>query len=126
VREHLATQYASADIFLFPSITETYGNVTVEAMASGLAVIAYDCAAAKQHIRHNINGLLAPFDATDDFVKLATALAPDTSRIRAMGAAARASAEKMDCKSATVNYEQALLVLSTDQTEPLFPANAIA
>ena len=126
VREHLATHYASADVFLFPSITETYGNVTVEAMASGLAVIAYDCAAAKQHIRHNINGLLAPFDATDDFVKLATALAPDIARIRAMGIAARATTEKLDWTCIVAEFEQALLELSADRTESLFPANAIA
>jgi len=126
VREHLATHYASADVFLFPSITETYGNVTVEAMASGLAVIAYDYAAAKQHIRHNINGLIAPFDATDDFVKLATALSQDTWRIRAMGAAARATTEKLDWKCIVAEFEQALLELSADQTESLLPANALA
>jgi glycosyltransferase involved in cell wall biosynthesis len=40
--EDLAAHYASGDIFLFPSMTETYGNVTVEAMASGLAVVAPD------------------------------------------------------------------------------------
>ena len=47
----LAAHYASADVFLFPSLTETFGNVTLEAMASGLAVVAYDDAAAAQHIR---------------------------------------------------------------------------
>ncbi|MCE9569557.1 MAG: glycosyltransferase family 1 protein, partial [Rhodocyclales bacterium] len=39
--EDLATHYASADLFLFPSMTETYGNVTLEALASGLPVVAY-------------------------------------------------------------------------------------
>src|SRR5262249_42890969 len=48
--EALAEHYASADIFLFPSETETFGNVTLEAMSSGLAVIAYDYAAARRHI----------------------------------------------------------------------------
>jgi glycosyltransferase involved in cell wall biosynthesis len=56
----LAQHYASADIFLFPSLTETYGNVTAEAMASGLAVVAYDYAAAAELIAHQQNGLLAP------------------------------------------------------------------
>ena len=50
--EDLAAHYASGDIFLFPSMTETYGNVTVEAMASGLAVVAYRYAAAAEHIEH--------------------------------------------------------------------------
>ena len=38
-------------MFLFPSLTETFGNVTLEAMASGLAVVAYDYAAAREHVR---------------------------------------------------------------------------
>ena len=48
--ERLARHYASADVFLFPSETETFGNVTLEAMASGLAVVAYNYAGAKMHI----------------------------------------------------------------------------
>ncbi len=54
----LAEYYASADLFIFPSLTETFGNVTIEAMASGLAVIAYDHAAAGQLIVHGQNGML--------------------------------------------------------------------
>lgn len=56
----LARHYASADLFVFPSVTETYGNVTPEALASGLAVLAFDYAAAAELIRHGDNGLLAP------------------------------------------------------------------
>lgn len=126
VGEDLATHYASADVFLFPSITETYGNVTIEAMASGLAVIAYDYAAARQHIRHNINGLTAPFDATEDFMKLAVALAPNTARIRALGAAARATTEQLDWSCIVAEFEQALLELAADQPIPLFPDHAYA
>ena len=126
VREALAEHYASADVFLFPSITETYGNVTVEAMASGLAVIAYDYAAAHQHIRHSVNGLKAPFDATDDFIKLAIGLAPHTARIRALGTAARATTEKLDWSCIVSEFEQALLELAVDRPLPAFPANAPA
>ena len=54
----LVEHYASADLFIFPSLTETFGNVTIEAMASGLAVIAYDHAAAGQLIQHEHNGML--------------------------------------------------------------------
>ena len=57
--EALAAHYASGDVFLFPSLTETFGNVVLEALASGLAVVAYDQAAAAQHIRHGYNGVLA-------------------------------------------------------------------
>lgn len=124
--EDLASHYASADVFLFPSTTETYGNVTIEAMASGLAVIAYDYAAARQHIRHSINGLTAPFDATADFMQLAAALAPDTARIRALGAAARATTETLDWSCIVAEFEQALLELVADQPLPAFPLNALA
>jgi len=55
----LARHYASADLFLFPSLTETFGNVTLEAMASGLAVVAFDTAAAAVHVRHGESGWLA-------------------------------------------------------------------
>lgn len=54
--EDLATHYASADLFLFPSLTETFGNVVPEALASGLAVVAFDCAAAGDLIDDGVNG----------------------------------------------------------------------
>ncbi|HBI83114.1 glycosyltransferase family 1 protein [Orrella sp. NBD-18] len=64
----LAAHYASADLFVFPSMTETFGNVTIEAMASGLAVIAYDHAAAGQLILHEQNGMLiAPHEEQELF-----------------------------------------------------------
>jgi Glycosyltransferase len=60
--DDLAAHYASADVFLFPSLTETFGNVTTEAMASGLAVVAYQYAAAEALLRQGVNGMLAPYD----------------------------------------------------------------
>lgn len=71
----LAQHYASADLFLFPSLTETYGNVTPEALASGLALLAFDYAAAAELVRHGDNGLLAPFGDADAFIRRATDLA---------------------------------------------------
>jgi glycosyltransferase involved in cell wall biosynthesis len=64
--EDLAAHYASADLFLFPSLTETFGNVVSEALASGLPVVAYDRAAASELIQHHRNGwLVKPGDAAD-------------------------------------------------------------
>jgi glycosyltransferase involved in cell wall biosynthesis len=61
--EDLAAHYASADLFLFPSLTETFGNVVSEALASGLPVVAYDMAAASDLIEDGINGQrVAPGD----------------------------------------------------------------
>jgi len=72
--EDLARHYASADIFLFPSTTETFGNVVTEAMSSGLAVVTYDYAAGRELIRNGENGLLADYDDAADFKKLAERL----------------------------------------------------
>ncbi|MEM1296866.1 MAG: glycosyltransferase family 1 protein [Verrucomicrobiota bacterium] len=69
--EELGRYYASADVFVFPSMTETFGNVTLEAMASGLAVVAYHYVAARQHIVDEENGFTAPFGDDDAFVEKA-------------------------------------------------------
>ena len=71
----LAQHYASADLFVFTSLTETYGNVTPEALASGLALLAFDYAAAAELVRHGDNGLLAPFGDAAAFVRRAADLA---------------------------------------------------
>ena len=121
--EDLAAHYASADVFLYPSLTETYGNVTVEAMASGLAVLAYDYAAAREHIRHNENGMLAPFDVAASFVAQAGVLASDTARIRRLGAAARETVESLTWEHIMGQMEAVLVAVAregarVDDVEP--------
>ena len=89
--EELARAYASADIFLFPSETETFGNVTVEAMASGLAVIAYNYAAAGIFIRNGISGALATPGNPEEYIEAALSLVHAPERVRAFGEKARAT-----------------------------------
>lgn len=56
----LAEAYASADIFAFPSVSETFGQVVMEAMASGLPVVGYDAEGVRDSVRHGETGFLAP------------------------------------------------------------------
>jgi glycosyltransferase involved in cell wall biosynthesis len=87
----LAEYYASADLFVFPSMTETFGLVTLEAMASALPVVAYNMAAAATHVRPGIDGFLAEENDEVGFVKaLCAALAMD---LTLSGIDARAQAE---------------------------------
>jgi UDP-2,3-diacylglucosamine pyrophosphatase LpxH/glycosyltransferase involved in cell wall biosynthesis len=69
--EDLAKHYASADVLIFPSETETFGNVLLEAMASGLVTVSYDYAAAGLHVRCGENGLKAIKSDAEAFVKKA-------------------------------------------------------
>jgi glycosyltransferase involved in cell wall biosynthesis len=71
----LAAHYASADLFVFPSLTETFGNVTLEALASGLALVAFDEAAAAQHARDGVSARLVASGDEDAFVQAAAQLA---------------------------------------------------
>lgn len=104
--EDLATHYASSDMFLFPSLTETYGNVTPEAMASGLAVVAYDDAAASQLIRHGTDGLLARKADVADFLVCATDLSANRQWRQAMGRAARARVANLGWDTIVNRIEQ--------------------
>lgn len=120
VGEALAAHYASGDVFLFPSLTETWGNVTIEAMASGLAVVAYDCAAAEEIIRHDENGLkVAPEDQAA-FIAQAASLVSDVARQRRLGSAAAARAAQLSWDAIIDSFERVLLRLAHPEpaTEP--------
>ncbi|WP_296257906.1 MULTISPECIES: glycosyltransferase family 4 protein [unclassified Pseudomonas] len=80
--EALAAHYASGDLFLFPSMTETFGNVVLEALASGLGVVAYDEAAASQHIRHGHNGVVAMPGDEEGFIDAARWMLEDDETLR--------------------------------------------
>ncbi|MEF3193496.1 MAG: glycosyltransferase family 1 protein [Halothiobacillaceae bacterium] len=94
VGEALAAHYASADLFIFPSLSETFGNVLLEAMASGLAVLAFDYAAARLLINHNRSGLVAPMGDEAAFLRQAVRLAGDDDLVASLGQAARKRAEQ--------------------------------
>lgn len=112
----LAAHYASADLFLFPSESETFGNVTMEALASGVPVIAFDSGAAAEHVRDRVCGrLVAPGDH-DDFiraVRLMTSLR-SSAHGREMARAARRAVADEDWEMSLRRFERQLLETADD------------
>ena len=73
-QSNLAAYYASSDLFIFPSQTETFGNVTLEALASGIPVLAFDCAAARDWVQTGVNGWLVAENNPEGFAAQAVAI----------------------------------------------------
>ena len=80
----LSTVYPSADLFLFPSLTETFGNVTLEALACGTPVLAFDSAAASELVQANRNGWLVQGESEEDYLDKALTATRDTAALMAM------------------------------------------
>ena len=107
--EALANHYASADVFLFPSLSETFGNVVLEAQASGLGVVAYDEAAAGQHIRHGYNGVLAMPGDEYAWLEAACWLLEDPETLRTIRLNARRHASRQSWQGIIEQFEGHLL-----------------
>jgi len=114
----LAQHYASADLFLFPSLSDTFGNVTLEALASGLPVVAFEMAAAGEYVDDCVNGLLA--DPADEagFVAAVCTLAWQHEHLPEMGQHAREAALRARWDDALMRFEAHLAdALSTAASE---------
>ena len=119
IGDDLATHYASADMFLFPSVTETFGNVTTEAMASGLAVVAFDYAAAQRLIEDGVNGALVPFNDDAAFVATAARTAADLANCRVFGARARTSVMALDWDGIAAQVEGVMTTVIARKAPPV-------
>jgi len=126
VGEDLAAHYASADAFLFPSVTETFGNVVLEAMASGLAVVAYDDAAARQHVVHMESGMLAPRGDARLFTHLVEMLAHETAMRLPLGREARSVATEVPWEKRFPELEALLIEAAAQPPTSKSPAAARA
>ena len=103
--EELARHYASADLLLFPSLTETFGNVVSEALASGLPVVAFDYAAAANLIEDHVNGLKISPDDDAAFITAAVQLASMPEHLTAMRTACPASIANLDWENIHDRFE---------------------
>jgi glycosyltransferase involved in cell wall biosynthesis len=104
-RDEIGRYYASSDIYIHASLTETFGNVLTEAMASGLAAAGFDYAAARIFIRHGVTGLSCPCDKPDELVAAGVRLATDPALRGRLREAGRAAVEAQSWDRVIARFE---------------------
>lgn len=108
--EALARHFASGDLFLFPSRSETFGNVTLESMASGVATVAFDYGAAREYLRDGENG--AAVDSDEQFVEAAVRLAGDDLQRRTLGRQAATDMKRLHPQQVVAEFDALLAELA--------------
>jgi glycosyltransferase involved in cell wall biosynthesis len=107
-RDEIGRYYASADIYVHASLTETFGNVLTEAMASGLAAAGFDYAAARIFVRDGENGLTAPPGDPAALVAAAVRLATEPALRARLRVAAREAVEAQSWEKVIARFERDL------------------
>ena len=113
--ESLARHVASADLFVFPSLSETFGNVILEALAAGVPVVAYREGAAREHMTDGHNGYVIESGDEAAFIQAAVTLGSNPSLIRHMGRAAHASVASLSPESVIRDFESLLMQLAQEK-----------
>jgi glycosyltransferase involved in cell wall biosynthesis len=104
-RDEIGRYYASADIYVHASLTETFGNVLTEAMASGLASAGFDYAAARIFVRDGETGLTAPCGKPEALIAASVRLATDPALRNRLGTAGRAAVETQSWEKVIARFE---------------------
>ncbi|MHC1711193.1 MAG: glycosyltransferase [Solidesulfovibrio sp.] len=102
--EELATLFATSDLFVFPSATDTFGNVVLEAQASGLPIIVTNQGGPMENIIPGETGVVVPAGDADALYQAMTGLIADPELMRAMGRAGRVYAEARTIERAFEDY----------------------
>ncbi len=127
--EDLARAYASSDVFLFPSDTETFGNVTLEAMASGLPTVCARAVGSRDLVNDGVTGRLCPPGDVSAFTEATRQLVENASRRNRMSTAAfeRAQSFRWETILEKMNgYYDEVLGRRTDVSEQSVPTMAPA
>lgn len=109
--EDLAQAYASSDLFVFPSTTDTFGKVVLEAQASGLPVIVTDQGGPQENMVHGETGIVAPGDDPQAFAQAVIELFTNPDLLRRMG---KNACEAMTHRSLEQCFEQTWQLYATN------------
>lgn len=120
--EVLARHFASGDLFLFPSHSETFGNVTLEAMASGVPTVAFDYGAAREHLINGAHGAAVRNDA--EFIGAAVRIASDATARRTMGTAAHDAMQVLRPEQVAADFDALLTQLANERNRHVLAAAA--
>ena len=115
--EALARHYASADLFPFSSLSETFGNVILEALAAGLPVVAFAEGAAREHLRDGINGYCIESGNSAAFIEAAAKLGGNPALIRHMGRAAHQGMAGLSPDAVIRDFEKLLRDLAEENSD---------
>jgi glycosyltransferase involved in cell wall biosynthesis len=111
--DQLARHYASADLFCFPSHSETFGNVTLEALASGVPVVAFDTGAARERLRDGVDGAAVAVGDDDGFVEAVVRIGGDDLLRGAMRMAARSAVSGLRPQKVAADFDAILSQLAS-------------
>jgi glycosyltransferase involved in cell wall biosynthesis len=125
-RDEIGRYFASSDIYIHASLTETFGNVLTEAMASGLAAAGFDYAAARIFIRDGETGLSCPCDKPEELIAAGVRLATDPALRGRLREAGRAAVESQSWEKVIARFERDLEDVAGVEPTPLGPVPVLA
>lgn len=119
--EALARHFASGDLFVFPSHSETFGNVTLEALASGVPTVAFDYGAAREYLRDGVHGAALADGDDAGFIDAVVRLGSDDVLRGAMRMAARAAVTGLRPEQVAADFDALLegLAAGSRKHDPL-------